>query len=128
MKPDARFEFQMSHYYGDIVRLMFVASAVLMLFALPFFQERIEAPVILSIAAILGLVVVAGLVNPRQKLIAEVSVGVALAGFLVFEFYAVSRFAGLSDPFFLVNQTVAVLFFIALYFGVKTMRGMFLYR
>lgn len=115
-----------SHYHGDIVRGIFLAIAVIMLFGLPFFQEQIPLPLTLSLAAVIFLIFIAGLTNPQQILLALVDVLVSLSGFLIFEYFALNGFESFANLFFLVNQTLAVLFLCAFYYSTKTLRGFYL--
>jgi hypothetical protein len=115
-----------SHYYGDNVRKLFVAGAIIMTAMLPFFSARVSEPVTLSIIGILVLGVAAGLTSPKQPLTAMLDMLIALAAVVIFERYAV-RLYGEGEGtslFFLINQTLSIIFLIALYFATKTLRGM----
>jgi hypothetical protein len=114
------------HYYGDSVRKLFVAGALIMAAMLPFFSARVHEPVTLSIIGILVLSVAAGLTSPKQPLTALLDMLIALAAVVIFERYAVGLYSEGEGTslFFLINQTLAVIFLSALYFATKTLRGM----
>jgi hypothetical protein len=49
-----------AHYYGDIVRKLFLAAAIFMIVLLPFMNQYLEAPIYISILAAVGVGVFAG--------------------------------------------------------------------
>lgn len=116
------------HYYGNVVRLIFLASAVIMLIGLPAIIDYIGAPTLLSVIAILVLGLAAGLTNPKQRWDAAINIIISIVGFIVFESYAVSMYQqhGTDNKFFITNLVLGFLFLFALYFSVKTWRGLLL--
>lgn len=116
------------HYYGDIVRKLFLLSAALMLFLLPFFTDYIPVSTNLAILIILSLGVFAGVTNPQQKSVAVINTVVAVAGVTVFGFYAIDSYLQYSyrNLYFWANQTLAIIFLFALYYSTKTFRAEFL--
>lgn len=115
-----------NHYYGDIVRKLFLVGAVFMLLALPFMNAYIETPLYMSILAAIVIGVVAGITNPAQLWAVILNFIIALAGSFVFEYQAVMGYATYSylHRTFWINQIIAIDFIIALYFATKTVRGM----
>jgi len=114
-----------SHYYGDQVRKLFVAGAVIMAGFLPFYASNIAAPILMSVVAILILGVAAGLTSPKSPITALLDMLISLAAVTVFESYAVSAYIVRSmSYFFLITQTLAIIFVCALYYSTKTLRGM----
>lgn len=103
-----------SHYYGDIVRKLFLAAGVIMLVSLP---------ATISLLAVLAVTIVAGLTNPRQMWVMWLNAAVSLAGIVAFEYHAILSSG--TDPawLFVVDQVLALLFFFALYYSIKTLRG-----
>lgn len=116
------------HYYGDLVRFLFLLGAVVMLLTLPILNNLLPVSTFVSIFIILALALFAGFTNPRLKSTAIINTGVAIAGFVVFEYYAVSAYVtfGKFTLFFTTNQILAIIFLIASYYSVKTIRGMLL--
>lgn len=113
------------HYYGDIMRKLFVGAAVVMLLTLPFFSADylIPAPLLISLAAIFMIVLLAGFISPGHKLVIAAHTIAAGFGMIVFEYYAVYAYVHLEGRFFAANQLLALIFFIAFYYSVKTFRG-----
>lgn len=111
-----------SHYYGDIIRRLFLGAAALMLITLPFLQNFIPYPVFVSSLAVLILTLCAGLIAPERNWVIFLNVLASGAGVLVFEYYAVTSYS--TDVwFFLTNQALAIIFLVAFYYAVKTARG-----
>ncbi len=114
------------HYYGDVVRGLFVLGAILMLLTLPIFSAAtpFPAPVSLAIIAVLGLA--AGFTSPEHKWTASLNLAIALSGVLGFGYHAVRSYAlrTPADLFFWINQVLALVFLIALYYSAKTARGL----
>lgn len=117
------------HYYGDRIRSLFMLTGVLMTVTLPFFSSIIKLPVTVSLVAMLGLAVLGGFLNPVQKSIIIIDTIVSIIAFLVFEYYAVTTYLyaepgiQLNVYFYWLNQVFALLFFLAVYLSIKTLRG-----
>jgi hypothetical protein len=111
------------HYYGDTVRRIFLIAAFVMALTLPFFVPKVPVPFYISLSSIPLLVLLAGLTNPREIWVLVVNVVASIAGSIVFEYYAVFGYRGGDMPYFIVNQVLAVIFLIAVYFSMKTLRG-----
>jgi len=119
------------HYYGDLVRVFFLIDGILMLVSIPVFNDFLPVPAVISIAAVFFLVFVAGLTNPASKQVIILNVVASALSLIVFEYYAVQAYANFGVTtkltfLFLVNQLLALVFLVALYFSVKTARGVFL--
>ena len=116
------------HYYGDIVRRIFLSVAVIMLATLPFFTERLPVSVPISLLIIILMGIFAGVTNPVKLFPAFIDFAVSLGAVVVFEYYAVRFYQEYSstDMLFWLNQGFAFLFLFALYFSTKTLRGMLL--
>src|SRR5690348_15461606 len=101
---------EMAHYYGDIVRKLFIASAVTMIVTLPFLNSRLPVSTLTSVLIIVILSLAAGFIAPKSKLAISLDTAVSLLGLIVFEYYAVKayRLYSFSDTFFLVNQLLAL--------------------
>ena len=119
---------QNSHYYGDLVRKFLLAGAIIMLVTLPILREYISVPLTLSLLAILVIGIAAGLTSPKQLWAVLFNIIIAGGAVLVFEYFAVDAYAryGLQSLLFITDQVLALNFLVALYYGVKTARGMWL--
>ncbi len=113
------------HYYGDVVRFLFLLGAVIMLITLPFLNPNLPVPLVISILIILTIGLVAGVTNPLQKSTAFITTLISSIALIVFEYYAVTTY--LNDSFanllFIVNQILALIFLFALYYSTKTLRA-----
>lgn len=116
---------QQAHYYGDKVRSLLITIGIIMIVTLPFFTDRIPKPASFSIIAVLAIVILSGLLNPKHKSLIILNTLVSAVAFIVFEYYAVSTAQSFSagDSFFIVNQALAILALLATYFGTKSVRG-----
>lgn len=114
------------HYYGDIVRRLFILAGAIMLISLPFVKDLIPVSIFFAVLGIDVVVVVAGLMSPGHRWTALVNVVLSVIALPIFEYYAVTRPQPLSDLLFWINQSLAAVFLFALYFSVKTFRGFFI--
>lgn len=114
------------HYYGDIVRKLFIASAAVMIILLPFIKDELGWPVFLSVCAVFVLGLAAGFTTPRRRDVSLYNVLISLVGLFIFEFEAIVVYGKDNYSFLLFwgSQILAVLFLFALYFSVKTFRWM----
>ncbi len=110
------------HYYGDMVRRLFMIAGSIMLVTTPFFQDRLPVSAYVGLCAIIVLDVIAGLANPLIRWLGYVEAAIALCACMTFEYFAIRDFS-VYDSLFWINQTLALLFFIALYYAVKTSRS-----
>jgi len=120
------FPMDMSHYYGNRVRQLFFIAAGIMLVGLPFVRGSLAVPEVISILGVLVLDFLAALTNPRQVWVNWVNTAIAALAMIIFELFAVRSFSEGSSFFFVVNQGLALIFLIALYFNTKTLRAMLL--
>src|SRR3989338_4864476 len=65
-----------AHYYGDLVRKLFLAGGIIMIFGLPFMKDLFDLPIYIPLMAILVLAYLAGLTSPRQHLVTWFNLGV----------------------------------------------------
>ncbi len=114
------------HYYGDIVRQTLFAIGILMIIGVPLFSQKINFSSFFILLGIIGVNLFAGLTNPKQRTTIWGDFIVSLIGLVFFELIAFFYFAfyQVADLYFWFNQLLAILFFISLYFSVKTLRGM----
>ncbi len=111
-----------SHYYGDTVRILFVVCAVLIVGA-QFIGSPFLTPGASMIAAV-ALVIAAGLTNPVQFWTHIVNsflagIGAGLCGYISLAHYRGGE--SILNEFLVI--ILAILFLIALYLSVKTLRG-----
>ncbi|TAK57168.1 hypothetical protein EPO17_02705 [Patescibacteria group bacterium] len=116
------------HYHGHIVRRLFVLAGIIMLIGLPFFASLVKGGVLMAIAGILVIGLYAGLTTPKHTWIMWGDVVLSVIGSLIFEVIAIGLYTTESSigMYFVFNQVLAIVFFFALYFSVKTFRAMVL--
>lgn len=123
---------EIEHYYGDTVRQLFFSAAAVMAALLPFVNKELGIPLPFSIAGIIILIVAAGLTRPKWSYVAVLNGVLSLFSAGFFEYCAVfsyNQFTGSREVIFLLlflaNQILTIIFIVALYLSVKTIRGFF---
>jgi uncharacterized membrane protein len=118
-------KYALSHYYGDVVRYLFLAGGILMLITLPMFQPIIGIPTIVSVISIAVLGIAAGLTNPKLSSSATANFLISAIGFVVFAYNAVQAYQNpeATDKFLLTTVLLGLIFLFALYFSMKTLRA-----
>ncbi len=118
-----------AHYYGDIVRKLFLAAGLIMIATIPFFTELTGVPFTISIIAVTLMAFLAGLQSPNKFWVTRINTVASAIGFGLFQYKAIIYYLAstpetISWLFFVVNQLLAVLFFISLYYSAKTIRDL----
>jgi hypothetical protein len=116
------------HYYGDIVRHLFMGTAALMLIAAPFYADTLRIELPFEIAGALALVALAALANPHRKSVFIGSAVVSGTGVIIYATWALYTYGSSTPAQFILRQLIAVLFLIAFYFSIKTVRAFILDR
>lgn len=115
------------HYYGDMVRRLFILAGVVILVMLPVLQSALSVPLLATILAVIVIAFFAGFTNPLQKSVAFFNILISAGGLILFEYQAVLSYVPEKITFlFGTHQLLAIIFFFALYYSVKTLRGMML--
>ena len=119
------------HYYGDIVRRLFLAAAILITFSTPLFFHLVPLLLIpvFSLIVAVALVFLAGYTSRTKKRVVELDIISSTLAIFLFGFSAFSVW--LADHpdwhrillFFLLSSLSAIFIF-ALYYSVKSIRGM----
>ncbi len=119
-------DFRPEHYHGDIVRKLFLVSGVLMLVSYAFFWDLILVPISFSVLAVVLLVVLAGMENPRYVWLTLLNTVVSGFGCFAFAYTGIIHYQQaipFNPWFFWSNQLLALLFLVATYYSSKTMRA-----
>jgi len=112
------------HYYGDIVRILFVAGAVLIVLGLPVMTKIIGIPAIIPVVMVAILIITAGITNPAQRFSLQINVAISVIYFIVFGYTGWTLYEMQAGGFAsFMNQLNAILFLFASYFSVKSLRG-----
>ena len=118
------------HYYGDNVRKLFFAGAIIMLIMLPSFQGLISVPDLYYIVGMIILGLVAGFTNPAQRWVVVLNLLISVYAIDFFESEAISAFKNYGEGkwtlYFIANQVLALIFLASLYYSAKTERGKWL--
>lgn len=117
---------QWPHYYGDAVRRLFFFAGIIMLITIPS-KNLLPAHIFVSLVSILIVDLAAALTNPRQRWIIIFDAVVAAVGLITFEYNSIVSY-DTADPVFWINQILALIFFLAFYFSIKTIRARMLLR
>ena len=115
----------LGHYYGDTVRRLFLAGAVVMLLSIPISGPLLFQNLFVGVIVALVLTLLAGLTNPRQRGVALISAIVSAVAFVLFEMAALQSFSmyNANTLLFFLQQILALNFLLALYFSIKSWRG-----
>ena len=112
------------HYYGSIVRKLFVLAAVLTFLIYPFFSPFLPQQPALMIFAVAVLAIMAGLTSQRDRLVIVIDIIISILAIIFFENHAIVYVKLLPRGIFVADQILTFIFFFALYYSVKTLRGM----
>lgn len=112
-------------YYGHTVRNLFLVAGVIMLLVLPYINQGFLSP--MKAGTIIGIIFVgicAGLTTSSAYWVFILDLIVAGCALLICEGYAMAAgaAAGRVTPSVIITQFLAVLFFCAFYFSIKTIR------
>lgn len=116
---------EIPHYHGDEARVVFVASAVVLIIAQSVGAE-LPLSTFGSVVAAAVLVIAAGVTNPAQTGIHWFNALLSLTGTILFGTTAVDHYrTGTSffDPSFIYVEALALLSLAALYLTTRTIRG-----
>ena len=112
------------HYYGDIVRQLFVAVAALMLIAAPLYADSVRGQMPFIAAAALFMVGLAAFTSPHNKTVMMLNVVVSGAAIVLYEAWALLGYQDGAPIAFVLREAVVVVLLGAFYFSTKTWRAM----
>lgn len=112
------------HYYGDYVRSLFIAMAILSFVAMPLWGSLVPLGIALEVGAALLLVLLAGLTTPRSLYVMLINATVSAVSVVLLETFAITLGTEQSMQLFLAREAGVILMLAALYFSVKTARAM----
>ena len=116
------------HYYGDIARILMLSAAGLALLVVPFSSGFLHDAFVLDIIVGLAIVASAALTNPHSGCVSVCDT--ILSGFVVilFEIDAFQNYQAGELVTFVFYEGIAILFVIAFYFSLKTVRAFMLHQ
>lgn len=112
-----------SHYYGDVVRQLFITTAALVVLGAPFYADTLSAEIPFEIVGAIVLVALAALANPHSRPLFFANAIAAGVGLLIYETWALTQYDASSWVQFVLREVIAVMFLVAFYFSVKTLRA-----
>lgn len=115
------------HYYGDTVRQLFIATAVLSFIVVPLWGDLLPfVGVVPQVAAALLLVLLAGFTSAHNQLVMIANATVSGVSVLLIESTAIAlRGQGEhASALFYAREAAVLLLIAALYFSIKTIRAM----
>lgn len=111
------------HYYGDVVREIFVALAVLTLIAVPLAGDLLPVGWPTEIVIAIGLIFLAGFTNPHSATFIACDMIVAALGIFFIESTAITHYQTDSAFLFFLREVAVILLLFAFYHSVKTTRA-----
>ncbi|MEK7155966.1 MAG: hypothetical protein AAB734_03745 [Patescibacteria group bacterium] len=115
---------KISHYYGDYVRQIFMASAAIMLVFSPFLARTFPMALPFEIGGALIIAVLGALTNPARQMSLLANAIASGVGVVVYELLALNAFYSGAMIAFVEREALAIGFLFALYFSLKTLRNM----
>lgn len=115
------------HYYGDIVRKLFIISGVVLLVVILVDKALLPFNLYFGVLGLLIIVGLAGFTNPKSKSSVLADTVFSAIMFLIFEYFAIAAYVEYDSYFntvFIFRQLTAIIFIIAFYFSIKSLRGM----
>jgi hypothetical protein len=110
------------HYYGDVVRIIFVFTAVAVGILAPM-SGSVGFGLVIAMPIVLTLIVLAGFTNPHSKTVMILDTAAAAVCLMIAETFAIAAFQSQEMLVFLVFETIACAQLVALYFSAKTVRA-----
>ncbi len=114
---------QPAHYYGDTVRSLFLAGAIILLITTGVYRNTFDMPVSLSFLGSIILVLFAGLTMYKQWVIIFFDVVISIISTIFFEYLVLYGSHNRDTLLFWIYQLLAIIFLCALYYSVKTLRN-----
>ena len=118
----------LNHYFGDIVRQIFISTAALILVAAPFYADNLRVELPFEIGGALALVALAALANPHNRGSMVGSSIAAGVGLVIYEIWALYAYHDSSWVQFFLRELIALLFLVAFYFSLKTVRAFIMHQ
>ena len=112
------------HYYGDIVRILFLLMAVESFVVVPLLGDLLPFGIVAEVGAGVLLVLLAGLTNAKSMIVLIADATLAGVSVLLLEMTAITMRTTDSMQLFAAREVGVLLMLGALYFSVKTIRGM----
>lgn len=116
-----------NHYYGSLVRKLFVFAVVLQLIIILIDKDLIQFNLVVGVISALVIVMLAGFTSPANKWAMIGDLIFSAISFVMFEYLAIARQLQVNtffDFIFLIRQSLSIIFVVSVYFSAKTVRGL----
>ncbi len=115
------------HYYGDVVRIIFLICAIVVGLLAPL-SGSVGVGLVIAMPIVLVLIILAGFTNPHSTFVMILDTIAAVLGILIAETYAVVAFASEEMLVFLTFEAIVFMLFVALYFSAKNVRAAMMHK
>ena len=116
------------HYYGDTIRQLFIANAGLILIGAPFYADSLSAELPFRDFGGTHPCGACGARESAQKSFLFANAVAAGVGLLFYETWALSNYETSTWMQFIWRELIAIIFLVAFYFSVKTVRAFILHQ
>ena len=112
-------------YWRNATRHLFLLASVTLLLGMPLFLPNMRGlpePFVLSVFGAIIFTLIAGLLQPKDRLVTLAQITVSALAVIVFEYHAVNDYARNSPRitlFFIMSLYLAVISLLVMYFGLK---------
>ena len=116
-----------NHYYGNVTRQFMIGGVFLMMLGAPFYAGSLRAEFPFEVVGALLIVAFAALTNPFSKSIIIADTVLSGATAFIFGTWAFAGYESI-DVAFILRDAIALVFLVAFYFSLKTLRAMMLHQ
>ena len=117
-----------THYYGDVVRELFLGGAALMLVASPLYADSLQMEFPFIVLGSLVAVALAAFTNPHKRLSSIGDCVVSGAIVVIYGVWGLSGYDMINPIAFVLRLAIAVIFLFAFYYALKTVRAFSLHQ
>ena len=111
------------HYYGNVVRILFIVVAVVSAFTIPVWGDLLPIGTFTQVVGIVILVLLAGLTNPHGTTVLWADTVISGLGVILLENAAIAYYSIDMVVIFIVRELLVLLLLLSLYYSLKTVRA-----
>lgn len=128
LEPSYAWAVNIPHYYGDIVRQLFLGGAALMLLASPLYATSLKMEFPFEVLGAFLAVGFGALTSPHNRWIMVGNTIIAGTGMVIFAGWGLMEYEFISPIAFVLRLAIAAVCLFTFYFAVKTVRAMSLHQ
>lgn len=117
-----------THYYGDVVRELFLGGAALMLVSSPLYADALQVQFPFIVVGALVVVALAAFTNPHKQWSCAADCVVAGAAVVVYGMWSLYGYEEVGPIAFVLRLAIAIIFLFAFYYALKTVRAFSLHQ